>query len=174
MLISKKKKYSRKRSQQVLIRSDLVTPSQRQGHWKWYKMVEVNGAYKRDSYKQLRSKSLFVMFNIKVFATKDCWPGDHLIGRTQLTQLIGRTDRFVTNMGENQETKRPYKNDNNNTSITTTINNNKEGANTQTIHNCITYRTFMMPSPFHCQQSQRFGLLHATLQENNCTGSNFP
>ena len=36
----------RKWSQYVLFSAELVTRNQGQGHWKLYKMAEVNGAYK--------------------------------------------------------------------------------------------------------------------------------
>ena len=48
-------------------------PSQGLGQWKWFIMVEVNGAYKHDRYKQIWSKSLHVVSNIKVFATQNQW-----------------------------------------------------------------------------------------------------
>ena len=32
--------------------SDLVSPRKVQGQWKWYKMVEVNGAYKHGLYEK--------------------------------------------------------------------------------------------------------------------------
>ena len=34
----------------------LVTPSQSQGHWKWYKMLKVDGAYKQGWYKNINWK----------------------------------------------------------------------------------------------------------------------
>ena len=37
---------------------------------KWYKIVEVNGAYKHRRYEQIRLSSFLVIFNIKVFARK--------------------------------------------------------------------------------------------------------
>ena len=36
---------ARKWSQQALLCAEPETPRQGQGHWQWYKMVEVNGAY---------------------------------------------------------------------------------------------------------------------------------
>ena len=32
--------------QEVLLCAGFVAPNQGQDHWQWYKMVEVNGAYK--------------------------------------------------------------------------------------------------------------------------------
>ena len=40
------KSVEEKWSQKVLLCADLVTPRQRQGQWKWYKKVDVNGAYR--------------------------------------------------------------------------------------------------------------------------------
>ena len=56
--------------QQVLLSTDIVTPNYSNSHWKWYKMVEVNGVYKHGRYKQLL-KSLPIMSNIKVFGRQD-------------------------------------------------------------------------------------------------------
>ena len=36
----------------VLLCADIVTPSLGQAHWQWYKMVEVNGAYKHGRYER--------------------------------------------------------------------------------------------------------------------------
>ena len=58
-------KVCNKWSQQVLLHTDLVTPSQAQGHRKWYKIVEVNSAFKLKVW--IRWKSLYVMSNPKVF-----------------------------------------------------------------------------------------------------------
>ena len=62
---------SSKWSQKVLLHADLVTPRQGQGQWKWYQMVEVNGAYKHGRYEKVWLNSLHVMSNDKVFATLD-------------------------------------------------------------------------------------------------------
>ena len=51
-----------------------------QGQWKWYKMADVNGAYKQCRYEKLWFKSLWVMSNFKVFAAQDGRPA----GRTRL------------------------------------------------------------------------------------------
>ena len=53
--------------------ANLVTLKQSEGHWKWYKMVEVSGAYKHDRH----DNSLHILSNIKVFATQDGWPAEH-------------------------------------------------------------------------------------------------
>ena len=45
---------------------DLVTPRRGQGLWKWYNMVEINGAYKHADIKN-GLKCLFVMSNVKAF-----------------------------------------------------------------------------------------------------------
>ena len=47
-------------------------------------------------------------------------------------------------------------------------------ANAQTIHIRHTYRISLKSSPLHHQLSRTFGLLRATLQQNNCTRSSFP
>ena len=44
-------------------------PRQSQVQWKWYKMVEVNGAYKHGWYEQIWLNSLCVMSNVKIFAS---------------------------------------------------------------------------------------------------------
>ena len=64
-------KSARKWSPDVLLCADLVTPSQGQGQWKWYNIVEVNGAYQHGSYEKICLKSLCVMSNVEVFATQD-------------------------------------------------------------------------------------------------------
>ena len=46
-------------------------PWQGQGQWTWYKMVEVNGAYKHGRYEKIWFNSLRVMANDKVFAKQD-------------------------------------------------------------------------------------------------------
>ena len=38
-------KWQRKQSQQCLFCANIVTPSQRQGHWKRYQIIEANDAY---------------------------------------------------------------------------------------------------------------------------------
>ena len=48
-----------------------LTPNQVQGHWKWYKMVEVNVAHKRDRWEQILLKSFNAMSNIKAFTMQD-------------------------------------------------------------------------------------------------------
>ena len=50
-----------------LLREDTLTPSQGQHHWYWYKMIEVNGAYKYSRYKRTWLKSLCVMSKVKAF-----------------------------------------------------------------------------------------------------------
>ena len=61
---------------EVLPCTDFVTPSQGQGQWKWYKMEEINGAYKHGKCEQIWLKTLHVMFNFKLFATQDgLWAG---------------------------------------------------------------------------------------------------
>ena len=44
-----------------LLSMDLVTPSHSQGHWKWYKMVEVYGNYKHGRCEKKLLKSLHAM-----------------------------------------------------------------------------------------------------------------
>ena len=51
-----------------------------QGHWKWYKMAEVNCAYKYGSYEK-KDKFLHIMSSVKVFA---CERAGWLAGETQL------------------------------------------------------------------------------------------
>ena len=46
-------KCARKWSQVVLLCADLVSPNLSQGQWKWYKVVEVNDAYKYGRYNTL-------------------------------------------------------------------------------------------------------------------------
>ena len=58
--------------------ADSVTPRQGQGQWKWYKMLEVNGAYKHDRYEKIWLRILSVMANIKVFVTQDGQPASWL------------------------------------------------------------------------------------------------
>ena len=41
-----------------------------QDQWKWYKMVEVDGAHKHGRHEKML-KSLHVITNVKVFATQD-------------------------------------------------------------------------------------------------------
>ena len=67
-----------------MLYADLVTPSQGQGQWKWYKMEEVNGAYKHGRYEEIWLNSLRVMSNVKLFATQDGW----LARQTQLITYI--------------------------------------------------------------------------------------
>ena len=64
----------------VLLCTELVTPRQGQGLWKWYKMVDVNGAYKKGRYEKIWLNGLPVTSNIKIFATQDGRP----VGQTQL------------------------------------------------------------------------------------------
>ena len=45
-------KEARKWSQKILLYADFVTPRQGQGQWKWYKTVEINGAYKHGRHKE--------------------------------------------------------------------------------------------------------------------------
>ena len=47
-------------------------------------------------------------------------------------------------------------------------------ANAQMIHIRHTYRTSSQSSPLHNQPSWAFALLHTTLQQNDCTSSQFP
>ena len=42
-----------------------------QGHLKWYKKVEVSGAYRQGRYKKVWLKSLYIMPIVKIFATLD-------------------------------------------------------------------------------------------------------
>ena len=71
--------------------ADLVTPSQSQGHWKWCKTVEVNGAYRHGMYKRNWLKSLPVKVNVKLFAKRDGWTAS----RMNATHYI---DPYVTHM----------------------------------------------------------------------------
>ena len=48
-------------------------PRQGEGQWKWYKMVEVNGAYKHGRYEIIWLNSLHGMSNIWVSAKQDGW-----------------------------------------------------------------------------------------------------
>ena len=48
-----------------------MTPSQSQGQWKWYKMVEVNDIYKHGKYENIWLDSSRVMSYVEVFATQD-------------------------------------------------------------------------------------------------------
>ena len=57
-----------------------MTPSQGQGQWKWYKMVEVSDTYKHGRYEKILLNSLHVMSNHKVFVMQDSPPD----GWTQL------------------------------------------------------------------------------------------
>ena len=65
-------------NQYVLLSTDLVTPSQTKGQWKWYQMAEVNDAYKHDRYKQIWLYRLHTMSSVKLFATENsqiaAWP----------------------------------------------------------------------------------------------------
>ena len=47
-------------------------------------------------------------------------------------------------------------------------------ANHKTIHICLTHTISLRSPPLHKQPKQLFGLLHAALQQNNCTNSSFP
>ena len=42
------------------------------------------------------------------------------------------------------------------------------------LHICSVYRSSLKSSPLHNQPSQLFGVLHVTLQVNDCTSSSFP
>ena len=44
-----------------------MTQVQGQGHWRWNKIVQVNGAHKRGRYDQIGLKSLHIMSNVKAF-----------------------------------------------------------------------------------------------------------
>ena len=62
-------KCGRKWSQQISLRADHVTPRQGEGQWKWYKMIEVNGAYKHGWYEQIWLNSICEMLKILPFTT---------------------------------------------------------------------------------------------------------
>ena len=51
--------------------SDLVTLNLGQGHWKWYEMVEMDGAYEYTKYERILFQTLHAMSNNEVFAMKD-------------------------------------------------------------------------------------------------------
>ena len=74
----------------------LVTPKQGKGQWKWYKMIEVNGAYKHGRYEKRWLKSLCAMSNVKVFATQDNPPADP-------TNTTHYTDPHVTHMDQKEK-----------------------------------------------------------------------
>ena len=47
-----------------------MNPNHDQGHWKWYKMVEVNCTHKHGRYERIQLKSLHAMSNNKVLPRK--------------------------------------------------------------------------------------------------------
>ena len=51
---------ARKWSQEVFLSADLVTPRTGQSQWKWYKMVEVNGACKHGRYEKKTDRKVCV------------------------------------------------------------------------------------------------------------------
>ena len=88
-------KCRRKLSQKILLCTDLVTPRQGQGQWKWYKMVEVNGAYKQGRYENIWLNRLRVGSNVKVFDTQDGWPAKHESWHRSIWYSHGSKMRFV-------------------------------------------------------------------------------
>ena len=44
----------------------------------------------------------------------------------------------------------------------------KRRANAQSVHTCPSYTTSLQSPPLHNQPSQKFGLLHATLHQDDC------
>ena len=79
----------RKWSGEVLLCVHLMAPSQGQDQWKWYKMEEVNCAYRHGRYKKNWLKSWCAMSNVKVFATQNGW-----------TNTTNSTDLYVTHMNQ--------------------------------------------------------------------------
>ena len=77
-------KCARKWSQEVLPCTDIVAPSQVQGHWQWHNLVEVNGAYIHGMDENNWLTSLPVMSNINIFAMQDGQPAGHSARWTQL------------------------------------------------------------------------------------------
>ena len=57
------------KTKKVLLCAELVTLSHSQGHRKWNKMAEVNGAYKQSRYEKVGLKSVHLMPHVKVFVT---------------------------------------------------------------------------------------------------------
>ena len=72
--------------------------SKGQGQWKWYKMVEVYGAYKHGRHERIWLKNLCVASNVKVFAVLDRQPD---IG--QLDKTLQYTDPYATHMDKKQQ-----------------------------------------------------------------------
>ena len=68
-----------------------TTPYIDPNQWKWYKMVEVNGASKHGRYTQILLNSLHVMSNVKVFATQDGWSAS----QTNMTHYIDLHDTHM-------------------------------------------------------------------------------
>ena len=83
----------RKLSHQVLLRADLVTPSQGKVHWKWFLIVEVNGAYLQGRYERFPMKSFGIISNAKIFAMQDGLPAN----RVNMTNHI---DLYVPHMDQ--------------------------------------------------------------------------
>ena len=67
-----------------------VTPSQGQGHWKRYKMVEVNGAYKHGKHERNLLKSLRLTANIESFATQD----QQIDGQMDKETTAGQAEKY--------------------------------------------------------------------------------
>ena len=65
-----------------------MTLRQSQGHWEWYKMVEINGVNNHDKYERIWLKGLCVMSNIDVIATQDRWTGDLTMADHRLHDLM--------------------------------------------------------------------------------------
>ena len=61
-------------------------PGESQGHWKWYKMVKVNGAWKQVMDEQFWSSSLYTMSNAKVSPTQNIQMDRELMARYTQTQ----------------------------------------------------------------------------------------
>ena len=87
----------RKWSQQVCLQWP-CDPSQGQGHWKWYKMVEVNSTHKHGRYERLVN-TLHVMSTAKVFALAHktaSWPSGWTQLITQIHMLLTWTANAQT------------------------------------------------------------------------------
>ena len=79
----------------VLLRIDLVTSRQGQGQLKWYKIVEVNYAYKHSRYEKIWLNSLCAISNVQVYATQDGQPADQPGRRTNTIHYLDPYDIYM-------------------------------------------------------------------------------
>ena len=88
----------RKWSQEVLFCAYLVTPRLGQGQWKWYKMVEVSGAYMHGRNENNWLKGFNVLSNTNIFAMHE----GQLASPSKHDYYV---DLYVTHMNVTEELK---------------------------------------------------------------------